>query len=236
MLNLPCPVGAVLFDFFGTLTIAVRRGPNQRRIAELLHCDPDRWFALLDRTFYYRAAGKLGDPIAVLRKLAASLGARPPQWALYEAYAARIAAVRADAPLRDDAVAVLRAIRGRNLRTAVVSDCWYELPLILPTLPVARHVDATVYSGEVGECKPHPQMYLTACRRLGVRPSECLYVGDGGSHELTGAEQVGIPAMRLAAPDLRQHLSFGSDAGWRGPALTSLSEVPELLDRAPALV
>ncbi len=45
-------------------------------------------------------------------------------------------------------------------------------------------------------------MYETACAHLGVDPGECLYVGDGGSQELSGATAVGMTAFRLTAPDL----------------------------------
>jgi putative hydrolase of the HAD superfamily len=73
-------------------------------------------------------------------------------------------------------------------------------------------------------------MYLAACRRLGVAPEECLYVGDGGSRELSGAASVGIVPLRLAAPDLARHLVFHAD-DWTGPAVGSLTEVLDVLDR-----
>src|SRR5438874_2735987 len=81
----------------------------------------------------------------------------------------------------------VREVPARGLRTAVVSDCTYELARFLPSLPVAPLLDACVYSVEVGACKPDPAIYLAACRRLGVSPPECLYVGDGGGRELSGA-------------------------------------------------
>src|SRR5687768_2002887 len=84
---------AVLFDYFGTLTTAVRRGPAHRRIARMLNCDPDAFVALLDRTFYLRAAGRLGEPVDALALLAGTLGARPRRSAVYAAFAARIRAV-----------------------------------------------------------------------------------------------------------------------------------------------
>jgi putative hydrolase of the HAD superfamily len=149
------------------------------------------------------------------------------------AVADRIAAVRADTVLRPEAVPVLADLRRRGLRTAVVSDCWYELPAFLPDLPVAALLDTCVYSVDVGRCKPHPDMYLTACARLDVEPYECLYVGDGGSHELSGAAAVGIPAVRLNAPDLAGHLVFATDDDWTGPVIASLDEVPALLERIP---
>jgi len=227
---------AVLFDFFGTLTHAVRRGPAHAGIARALGVDPGDFAALLDVTFYPRASGALGPPGETLRRLLAMLGRPPDDAALSAALTARVAAVRTDTVLRADAVPVLAALRALGLRTAVVSDCWYELPEILPSLPVAALLDTCVYSVHMGQCKPHPAMYLTACARLGVEPDECLYVGDGGSRELTGAEHAGIPALRLAAPDLVGHLVFNADVDWPGPNVPSLTEVLDVLGRQPALV
>jgi len=221
---------AVLFDYFGTLTRAVRRGPVHRRIARELGCAPDDWFSMLEGTFYRRAAGEFGPPVEALRMLAEGLGAQPSRRALEAAYATRIRAVGEDGPLRPEAVATLQALRRRGLRTAVVSDCWYELPLLLPRLPVYPLLDARVYSVEVGRCKPHPDIYLRACGQLGVTPADCLYVGDGGSRELTGAAALGMSAVRLDAPDLAGHLRFEPDVGWSGPAIGSLREVVSLVD------
>jgi putative hydrolase of the HAD superfamily len=151
------------------------------------------------------------------------------------ALAARVRAVAADTTLRRDAVPTLRALRQRGLRTAVVSDCGYELPEFLPRLPIAPLLDARIYSVHVGQRKPHPAMYLAACRALRVDPEECLYVGDGGSRELTGAAEVGMTAVRVAAPDLAGHLVFDAEPAWSGPTIGSLSEAVVLTGRALAL-
>jgi putative hydrolase of the HAD superfamily len=226
---------AVLFDFFGTLTQAVTRGPWHAAIARRLGCDPAEFAAALDRSFRARSRGVFGTPEATLRWVCDQLGADPPADRLRKALRARTVAVWADTKLRPDAVATLAAIRARGCRTAVVSDCGYELPAFLPELPVASLLDACVYSVDVGECKPHPAMYATACQRLGVMPDECLYVGDGGSQELTGAAAAGMHAARLAAADLGGHLVFSPDREFTGLAVGSLAQVVPLLDQQPAL-
>jgi putative hydrolase of the HAD superfamily len=227
---------AVLFDFFGTLTKAVDRGPWHAAIARRLGCDPAAFEQALDRSFRARSRGVFGTAEATLRWVCDQLGADPPTERLHRAVRARTVAVWADTRLRPEAVAALTAIRARGLRTAVVSDCAHELPAFLPALAVAPLLDACVYSVEVGECKPHPAMYTTACQRLGVPPEECLYIGDGGSQELTGATAVGMSAARLAADDLDGHLVFSPDRAFAGPSIGSLSDVVRLIDHQPALV
>jgi len=227
---------AVVFDFFGTLTRPVRRGPDHLAIARILGCDPATMIALLDASYYRRASGDLGSAEDNLRWIAAKAGATPSDADIQLALASRMRAVQHDTELRPEAVAVLWALRLRGLRTAVLSDCTHELPALMPRLPIAPLLDATVFSVEEGVCKPDPGIYRSACERLGVPPDECLYVGDGGSRELTGASAVGMTAVRLAAPDLADHLVFAADVDWRGATIDELVGVLDVVDhglRAP---
>jgi putative hydrolase of the HAD superfamily len=225
---------AVMFDFFGTLTRSVRRGPQHAEIARALGCDPDAVLSVLDRTFQVRARGHLGSAEATLRWVTEQAGGRPRPAQLRAAVPARVDALRADTSLRADAEGVLRSIKQRGLRTALISDCTHELPAFLPAMPIAPLLDVTVFSVEVGRCKPDPLIYLEACWRLRVAPEDCLYVGDGGSRELTGAAAVGMTPVRLAAPDLADHLVFNRDEDFAGTSVPSLTAVLDLLDRVPA--
>ncbi|MEV1329158.1 HAD family hydrolase [Micromonospora costi] len=225
---------AVLFDFFGTLTRSVQRGEAHHGTARLLGCTNETLAAVLDRTFYERATGRLGNAEATLRWVCAQAGVHPSDRAVQAAVASRHLAVRADTRLRPDAVSTLAVLRQRGLRTGVISDCTHELPAFLPDLAIAPLLDVRVFSVQVGRCKPDPAVYLAACRRLELPPEACLFVGDGGSQELTGAERAGMAAARLAAPDLAEHMVFNADLGWSGPVLGSLREVLDLVDAGVA--
>jgi putative hydrolase of the HAD superfamily len=149
---------------------------------------------------------------------------------------ARVNALKADTRLRQDAVSALSALKKRGLSTGMISDCTHELPAFLPSLPVAPLLDARIFSVEVGVCKPDPAIYLAACEQLGVAAEECVYVGDGGSRELTGAAAVGMTPVRLSAPDLADHLVFDRDTDFDGLTVPSLTDLLTLIDRSPALV
>jgi len=224
---------AVLFDFFGTLTEAIRRGPAHRDIARRLGCGYDAYRDALDRTFLARTTGAFGTPAQALQFIARLAGGDPDRATLEAALMDRERAVREDVRIRPEAVPVLTTLRRFGLATALISDCGPELPAFLPMLPVAPLLDVAVLSIEVGQRKPHPAMYATACDRLGVAASECLYVGDGGSRELTGAAAFGMTAVRLDAPDLVDHLVFDSD-DWSGERIDSLTDVFDALHRVPA--
>jgi putative hydrolase of the HAD superfamily len=223
---------AVVFDFFGTLTRSIQRGPQHADLARDLGLDPEAVLGVLDRTFRARARGRYGSAEATLRWVIEQAGGHPGTAQVRAGVPARVSALKADTRLRSDAVSALAAIKRRGLATAMISDCTHELPAFLPSLPVAPLLDAKIYSVRLGVCKPDPQIYLAACDELGVLPSECLYVGDGGSHELTGAAAVGMTPVRLAAPDLANHLVFDADTNFAGRSVRSLTEVVGLVDHA----
>src|SRR3954470_18643965 len=140
---------AVVFDFFGTLTRSVQRGPQHAEIARKLGCDPEAVRGVLDRTFHSRARGTFGSAEATLRWVTEQAGGRPRQSQVQAAVPARVDALKADTRLRPDAASALRALKRRGLSTGVISDCTHELPAFLPSLPVAPLLDAKVFSVEV---------------------------------------------------------------------------------------
>jgi putative hydrolase of the HAD superfamily len=216
---------AVLFDFFGTLTEACTRGGGHAEVARILGCPLPDLVAVLDTSFYPRSRGDYGDALSTLRWIAAELGLRPNAATLRAAHRARVAALRADIRLRAEALPVLARLRRAGLRVAVVSDCGYELPEIMPSLRIAPLLHTAIYSVHIGACKPDATMYLAACAALRVEPRHCLYIGDGGSRELSGASALGMSAIRLAAPDLADHLVFRSDEAFCGPAAPTLTGI-----------
>jgi putative hydrolase of the HAD superfamily len=215
---------AVLFDFYGTLSQVVRAA-SRRPIADALGCTLDQLTAALSESFYERAAGRCGDEAASMRWIARRLGVPEDEVVLRQALAARRAVERSNMRLRPEAVPVLTELRRRGLRTAVVSDCTHELVVEWPRLAVAPLVDAAAFSIEVGACKPEPRIYLAAVEAIGVPPVGCLYLGDGGSRELSGARAVGMTAVLLDSDDLGDHVAHRREAGWDGPVVGGLDAI-----------
>jgi putative hydrolase of the HAD superfamily len=73
----------------------------------------------------------------------------------------------------------------------------------------------------VGLLKPDPDIYRLLLDRLGMKPTQCVHVGDGGDHELAGARAAGIATILI---DRRlPHCSAArNDACWVVPDLTEV--------------
>jgi putative hydrolase of the HAD superfamily len=54
-----------------------------------------------------------------------------------------------------------------------------------------------VGSEDVGEGKPSPAIFLAACRQLGRRPEECVYVGDRLAADARASAAVGMRGIWL---------------------------------------
>jgi putative hydrolase of the HAD superfamily len=227
------PFAAVIFDFFATLTPGTPEHVWQEhtaRSAAPLGIDAAAWRQSFTDSFPERATGSLGDLPATLRELARRNGIEPDDHALAAACAARRAAQRELFVFRDDALEVLAKIRARGLRVGVLSDCTIELSEAWPQLPVASLVDARVLSCEVGRRKPDPELFTMVARQLGVAPVQCLYIGDGGGRELTGASACGMRAVMLRTDDWWTSVAHTREDEWPGPAVASLSAVLSILD------
>lgn len=73
---------------------------------------------------------------------------------------------------------VLRELRGRGVRLAVVSDAWPNLPELHAALGLGDFFEVYAISAVLGCRKPDPLMYRHASEGLGLAPDECLFVDD----------------------------------------------------------
>jgi putative hydrolase of the HAD superfamily len=131
---------------------------------------------------------------------------------------------------RAEALDTMAWLRSTGYRIGVISNCSTEVPLLWPDTPLAGLVDTAVFSCLERIRKPDPRIYQLACSRLQVLPGACVYVGDGGSNELTGAAAVGMRAIGLCAPDEDAYdVERLAREPWSGPTISRLAELRELL-------
>ena len=97
-----------------------------------------------------------------------------------------------------DTEPVLRALRERGLRVAVVSDFAWDLRTHLAHHGLDALIDTCVISYEQGREKPDPQLFLKACADLGTDPRATLMVGDNPVRD-GGAAACGLRTYILPA-------------------------------------
>ncbi len=92
-------------------------------------------------------------------------------------------------------IALLRLLRAAGHRVAIASGS--SRPSILPIMEaLGIESDAVVTAEDVSRGKPHPDLFLTAARRLGAPPEECVVVEDSDVG-IECARNAGMMALRF---------------------------------------
>jgi putative hydrolase of the HAD superfamily len=92
--------------------------------------------------------------------------------------------------------AMLEAVRrakAAGIKTGLISNSWGNGIAYDPAL-LEELFDAVVISGEVGLHKPQPEIFELGAERIGVDPSDCVFVDDLREN-CAGAEAVGMTAI-----------------------------------------
>lgn len=229
---IPCSrYRAVIFDLFGTLvnnfSTPGYEGALERMALALslpLIEFKSHWYAVAKN----RNVNIPPGPAARIRYICNQLGAGCGEDRINMAVNIRYDYIRQVMQPRTGAREVLISLKRRGLKTGLISDCSEEIPIIWPESPMAPLIDSAIFSCQVGLRKPDPRIYGLAAVRLGVTAESCLYIGDGGSQELSGARDAGMQPvlMRLDADSQEQHLI--NREKWEGSAIHALEEILRL--------
>ena len=225
---------AVIFDLFGTLVdnpkyLADGRGGWDRMmcgVADALDMDVEVLQRVWSETEDQQFKGTFSTVEAYLEHVCQHAGVPANPVGIAEAVAIRLDYLKSVAIPRSDTMSTLVRLKDSGHKIGLLSDCVLEDALNWPHTPMAPFVDAAVLSCEVGLRKPDPRIYWMTCERLGVTPGNCLYVGDGGSGELTGASRVGMDAVLIRAS---YDTSRGDREDWDGAGISTLGEVLDLV-------
>ena len=128
--------------------------------------------------------------------------------------------------LYDDVPAVLRQLADAGLRIGLISNTHRCLASFQSHFELQGLVSATVSSSDHGLMKPHPSIFNTALRLLGVDAADAVMVGDSLKHDVEGALNVGMRAILLNRGDSAAPKVAGNH---RVPVIHSLHELPSLV-------
>ena len=186
-------VQGVLFDLFHTLTAPETKWSDLPWTFEVLGFEYETWNTLLTANSRWRLAGQERDPLQIVTRLAHQLNPSVSPQTIERAVEVRIERFRrALLGIPGENVELLKTLRAAGIRTALVSNADAMEVAAWPSSPLAGLFDVEVFSYEVGAVKPEPEIFELCLRRLGRRAADCVFVGDGGSNELTGARAVGL--------------------------------------------
>ena len=139
-------------------------------------------------------------------------------WALSTAF---LKPIFATARLDPQAVPLLEALRGRGIKTAIVSNTPWGSPADAWRAELTRHglldkVDAAVFCMDVGWRKPHRAPFDRALSLLEVAPADALFVGDDHRWDIVGAQNAGLRPVLIGSvvpKPPRDHLTIPNLAG-----------------------
>lgn len=222
-------VKAVLFDFGGTLD--ADGVPWRERFFRLWRAEgEDVAHDRFDRAFYASDDALVGALPATL-PLADTVGrlARGIGKGLGTADAALPGRVAerfcADARERLRSSAQLFERLSPRYRLGVVSNFYGNLAAVCREAGIGSFLSVSVDSAIVGSSKPHPAIFRAALERLGVEPSESVFVGDSPERDMAGARGVGMRHVLLAeCPDKASACCCPHD-----PVIRRLAEMEALL-------
>jgi len=218
-------IRAIIFDLYGTLIFEADVADCFPRLAEAIGIELDLYHPARQKTVVDAMVGKLPDAEARARAILAALGRDD-----VDGLAARLAEIEREARWAQvrpypATLPTLTTLRERGIPLGLVSDCTALMGrAILERVELLPFLDAVALSYEIGCAKPEAAIYRAAVDGLGVPPESCLYVGDGGSDELTGAAALGMTTVRID-----QEGGFGRTA-YPAPSDDVIVSLHELLD------
>ncbi|MCH8847700.1 MAG: HAD family hydrolase [Chloroflexi bacterium] len=227
----------VVFDLFGTLIVTSADDvlENRRMMAEDLGVDAEVFARVRRESREPTETGRTGGAEETLTFYARQAGIEPEPGALRRASERWTRANRRWLSADPAALRALDGLRQQGYRIGLLTNCGPALLQVWADSPLAERFDATAFSVEIGFLKPHPETYRIVCERLGLAPGQCLYVGDGGDNELTGAAAAGLRAVLVeTGAEMQRLVAEHEGATWTGPRVQELSQVAGLLTRSRA--
>jgi putative hydrolase of the HAD superfamily len=220
---------AVVFDLFGTLVNNFTTSEYLRVLVDMsafLGAPADKFIQLWRDTFNLRTNGAHKTHQESIRYICNELGVP-----VKEEQVEKAAAIRVDYTIktlipRPDTLPTINSLKSSGYKVALISDCSPETPAAWPQTPFHGVFHVAIFSCTAGVKKPNPRIYHMACDHLGIKAADCLYVGDGSSHELTGAQDVGMHPVQILDPKENADTHFiEREENWTGPKISYLKEV-----------
>ncbi len=121
----------------------------------------------------------------------------------------------------DEVIEVLSVLQKSGYKLAVISNREQPYQAEIESLGLAPYLSFSVSGGEVKSWKPEAEIFLHACRRAEVSPSQAVYVGDNYFADVIGASHAGLQPVLYDPRGLFPEAEC--------PVLTALDQLPAVL-------
>jgi len=176
-----------LYDRYGTIsmgahlarkTFAVKEGVTDAQIAEKwIFCDKSFVHFGFEKMYGELArSGIFTEPLPTIEQMISL------HYELYTSYAVPY----------DFAIPAVKALKERGFAVALITNGRSAVQRKkLRMLDMVGLFDEVTVGGEFGLQKPHKEIFLDMAQRLGVDPSEMMYVGDNPVNDIKGSREAG---------------------------------------------
>jgi len=113
-------------------------------------------------------------------------------------FAESLAAVTTEV-LLPGALAVLKELKNRGIKTAVASNSRNAMTIIRQ-VKIEHLLDAIIDGHQIENSKPDPEVFLLAAKKVGVSPAHCLVVEDAVAG-IESARRAGMKALGIGTKD-----------------------------------
>lgn len=100
--------------------------------------------------------------------------------------------------LHQQIIPMLTALKEKGIKIGLITNCYFEEKDAIENSELFPFFDVVCMSCVLGMKKPDIKIFEKCMEDLGLKPEECLYVGDGGSLELETARSLGMHPMQAA--------------------------------------
>jgi putative hydrolase of the HAD superfamily len=200
---------AVLLDLYDTL-VRSHWGQLSERLTAELGVEKGDLFRAYDLTRAARGVGTYGSVEGDMTAIVEAVGVDPDPGLLERLLDMEREFSETGVELWEDSLPVVRELRSRGTKTALISNCSHSTRPIVDRLEIAEEFDEILLSFEVGMHKPDAGIYREALRRLGdVGPERTVFVDDQPAY-CDGAAALGIDTFLIdrsgdGTPDLNGH-------------------------------
>lgn len=123
------------------------------------------------------------------------------------------------------AVDILKKLKS-NYILGLVSNSMAENTIIdLERTGLTEYFHTIIISSQVGYCKPHPVIYQTAMRSLGLTAEEICFIGDNWDDDVVGPTQQGMRAIWVK-PSKKQT----EDRQLQAPGVAVVERIEQILE------